>query len=197
MWQKEQAVPISARNGRFWIEFHNLARDPNSHVQKLNFLNNHSHHISGYGSGPPQATVGPYAHLMYRTYVYSATTWPYSCPLCGTYSRTLVRACNKNQSIEWWRQVHLPGKSSNRLTTYHIYGMWLVLSNTWPQLPHTATLSTFINTDRVTFPVMILHMTPWSVPPIREDLKVWIYQSQEADNTFITSDDTSPYNSSR
>jgi hypothetical protein len=34
-------------------------------------------------------------------------------------------------------------------------------------------------------------------PPIREDLKVLIYQSQEADNTFITSDGTSPYNSTR
>jgi hypothetical protein len=34
-------------------------------------------------------------------------------------------------------------------------------------------------------------------PAIREDLKVSIYQSQEADNTFITSDGTSPYNSTR
>jgi hypothetical protein len=34
-------------------------------------------------------------------------------------------------------------------------------------------------------------------PPIGEDLKVLIYQSQEADNTFITSDGTSPYNSTR
>jgi hypothetical protein len=34
-------------------------------------------------------------------------------------------------------------------------------------------------------------------PPIREDLKVMLYQSQEADNTFITSDGTSPYNSTR
>jgi hypothetical protein len=34
-------------------------------------------------------------------------------------------------------------------------------------------------------------------PPIREDLKVLLYQSQEADNTFITSDGTSPYNSTR
>jgi hypothetical protein len=50
------------RNGRFLIEFHNLARDPNSQFQKLNFPNNRSHHILGYGSGPPQATVGPYAH---------------------------------------------------------------------------------------------------------------------------------------
>ena len=32
---------------------------------------------------------------------------------------------------------------------------------------------------------------------IREDLKVLQYQSQEADNTFITSDGTSPYNSTR
>ena len=38
---------------------------------------------------------------------------------------------------------------------------------------------------------------PWLVkcPLIREDLKVIQYQSQEADNTFITSDGTSPYNS--
>jgi hypothetical protein len=34
-------------------------------------------------------------------------------------------------------------------------------------------------------------------PPIREDLKVMLYQSQEADNTFITSDGTSPYSPSR
>jgi hypothetical protein len=33
--------------------------------------------------------------------------------------------------------------------------------------------------------------------PIREDLKVMLYQSQETDNTFITSDGTSPYNSTR
>ena len=32
---------------------------------------------------------------------------------------------------------------------------------------------------------------------IREDLKVIQYMSQEADNTFITSDGTSPYNSTR
>ena len=34
-------------------------------------------------------------------------------------------------------------------------------------------------------------------PLIREDLKVIQYQSQEADKTFITSDGTSPYNSTR
>ena len=34
-------------------------------------------------------------------------------------------------------------------------------------------------------------------PLIREDLNVIQYQSQEADNTFITSDGTSPYNSTR
>ena len=34
-------------------------------------------------------------------------------------------------------------------------------------------------------------------PLMREDLKVIQYQSQEADNTFIISDGTSPYNSTR
>jgi hypothetical protein len=133
---------------------------PNSHVQKLNFPNNRFHHIPGYGSGPPQATAGSYAHPMCRTYVCSATTWSYSYLLCRTYPHTLVHVYKKNQLIEWWRHVHLPGQSGTRLTAYHIYGMWLVLSNTWPQLPYTATLSTFINIDGVTFQVMILHMTP-------------------------------------
>ena len=34
-------------------------------------------------------------------------------------------------------------------------------------------------------------------PFVREDLKVIQYQSQESDNTFITSDGTSPYNPTR
>ena len=34
-------------------------------------------------------------------------------------------------------------------------------------------------------------------PLMREDLKVIQYQTQETDNTFITSDGTSPYNSTR
>jgi hypothetical protein len=88
MWYKYkyQVISIFARNGRFWIEFHNLARDPNSHAWKLNFPGNRSHFIPGRGSGPPQATAGPYAQSLCRTYAYSATEWPYSCPLRGTYS---------------------------------------------------------------------------------------------------------------
>ena len=42
-----------------------------------------------------------------------------------------------------------------------------------------------------------LHSPNLKRPLIREDLKVIQYQSQEADNTFITSDDTSPYNSTQ
>jgi hypothetical protein len=41
--------------------------------------------------GHHKVTVGPYAHPMCRMYICSATAWSYSCPLCGTYSRTLVR----------------------------------------------------------------------------------------------------------
>jgi len=40
---------------------------------------------------------------------------------------------NKNNILslrESGRYVHLPGRSVTRLTAYHIYGMWLVLSNT-------------------------------------------------------------------
>jgi hypothetical protein len=70
------------------------------------------------GTGPSQATVGPYAHPMCRTYVCSATTWPYSCPLCGTYSRTSVRV--ENQITSGGRYVHSSGRLVTRLTAYHI-----------------------------------------------------------------------------
>ena len=46
----------------------------------------------------------------------------------------------------------------------------------------------------------IMNTLQWSnllTAIIREDLKVIQYQSQEADNTYIISDGTSPYNSTR
>jgi hypothetical protein len=91
---------------------------PNSHAWNIqrSFRSNHFPLIPGYGSGPPQATVGPYAHQLCRTYVCSTTTWSYSCLLRRTYSHTSVRVYNKNQIIEWWRHVHLPGQSGTRLT---------------------------------------------------------------------------------
>jgi hypothetical protein len=74
-----------------WI-FKPCKGKPNSHawnIQRL-FRSNRLPFIPTHGSVPPQATVGPYAHLMCRTYACSATTWPYSYPLCGTYSCTSV-----------------------------------------------------------------------------------------------------------
>ena len=50
---------------------------------------------------------------------------------------------------------------------------------------------------RVDRPLSATYIRLLKRPLIREDLKVLQYQSQEADNTFITSDGTSPYNSSR
>jgi hypothetical protein len=55
---------------------------------------------------------------MCRTYVCSATTWSYSCPLCRTYSRTSVRV--KNQITSGGRYVHYSGRLVARLTAYHI-----------------------------------------------------------------------------
>jgi hypothetical protein len=57
---------------------------------------------------------------------------------------------------------------------------------------HVIRLDTRINVVQIMMLAPVLKR-----PPIREDLKVLIYQSQEADNTFITTDGTSPYNSSR
>jgi hypothetical protein len=103
---------------------------PNSHAWNLQrlFRSNRLPFIPGRGIGPPQATVGPCAHQLCRTYVRSATTWPYSCPLRGTYSRISVR--EKNQITSGGRYVHLPGRLATRLTALpYIRGMWLVLSN--------------------------------------------------------------------
>jgi hypothetical protein len=96
---------------------------------------------------------------MCRTYDCSATTWPYSCPLCGTYSRTSVRCEKPNYEWWWWGMSTPRADRLLGLPLTIIHGMWLVLSNTWPQLPHILTLSTFIHTDGVTFQVMIPHMT--------------------------------------
>jgi hypothetical protein len=93
---------------------------PNSHAWNIQrwFRSNRLPFISTRRSGPPQATVGPYAHPICRTYVCSATTWLYSCPLCGMYSRTLVRV--KNQIMSGGAYVHSSGRSVTRLTAYHI-----------------------------------------------------------------------------
>jgi hypothetical protein len=78
-----------------------------------------SPHIPGYGSGPPQATAGPYAHQLCRTYICSATTKPV---FLSAMQNVLphVGACKHKIKVEWWRQVHLPGHSGTRLTAYHI-----------------------------------------------------------------------------
>jgi hypothetical protein len=41
-----------------------------------------------------------------------------------------VGACVHKPSSSVRGYVHLPGQSGTRLTAYHNYGMWLVLSNT-------------------------------------------------------------------
>jgi hypothetical protein len=103
---------------------------PNSHawnIQRL-FQSNRLPFIPTHGSVPPQAAVGPCAHPMCRTYVYSATTWPFSCPLCETYSRTSVR-------VRKTKLLVVGGMSTPRADRllglpFTIFrGMWLVLSN--------------------------------------------------------------------
>jgi hypothetical protein len=77
---------------------------------------------------------------MCRTYVCSATTWPYSYPLRGTYSCTSVR--EKNQITSGGRYVHSSGRLVTRLTAYHI--SWHVAS-TFKCLATTTTHCDLIN----------------------------------------------------
>jgi hypothetical protein len=94
--------------------------NPNSHTWNIqwSFRSNRLPFIPTRGLVPPQATVGPYAHPMSRTYVCSVTTWLYSCPLCETYSRTSVHV--KNQITSGGGYVHSSGQLVTRLTAYHI-----------------------------------------------------------------------------
>jgi hypothetical protein len=61
-----------------------------------------------------------YDHIrtqMCRTYVCSATTWSYSCPLCRTYSRTSVHVQKTKLRVVGY--AHSSGWSVTRLTAYH------------------------------------------------------------------------------
>jgi hypothetical protein len=98
-----------------------LQGKPNSHAWKHPKIipSNRFPHIPGYGSGPPQATAGPYAHQLCRTYVCSATTKPvFQSAMQNVLPH--VGACKHKIKVEWWRQVHLPGHSGTKLTAYHI-----------------------------------------------------------------------------
>jgi hypothetical protein len=117
---------------------------PNSHAWNIHrlFQSNRLPLIPTRGSVPPQAIVGRNAHPMCRTYTCSVTTWPYSYPLCGTYSRTLVHV--------WKTKLRVVGGMSTPradrllgLPLTHNSRHGLVLSNAKPPLPHTVTLSHF------------------------------------------------------
>jgi hypothetical protein len=137
-----------------------LQGKPNTHAWNTNrvFRSNRFPHIPGYGSGPPQATVGPYAHHSCRTYVCSATTKPV---FLSAMQNVLphVGACKHKIKVEWWKRVHLPGHFGTRLTAYHILRH---VASTFKHLATTTThfdLKTFIKTDRINFQVMTQHMT--------------------------------------
>jgi hypothetical protein len=149
MWQRDQAVSISTRNGWLWIEFQKPCKGkPNSHAWNIqwSFRSNHLPFIPTRGSVPPQATVGPYAHPICRTYVCSATTWPYSYPLCETYSYSVrdcrtyshplrnvlphVGACVKKTKLWVVGGISTPRADQLLGLPLTIFrGMWLVLSN--------------------------------------------------------------------
>jgi hypothetical protein len=109
------------RGGRFLNRNSTLQGKPNTHAWKIqrSFRSNRFPHIPGYGSGPPQATVGPYAHQLCRIYVCSTTTKPV---FLSAMQNVLphVGACKHKVKVEWWKRVHLPGHSGTRLTAYHI-----------------------------------------------------------------------------
>jgi hypothetical protein len=104
---------------------------PNSHawnIQRL-FRSNRLPFIPTRGSEPPQATVGPYAHPMCRTYACRATTRPYSWLPCNTYSYTSNRVTGRTKirvvgGMSTPRADWLLGLP---LTIFR--GMWLVLLN--------------------------------------------------------------------
>jgi hypothetical protein len=108
------------RGGRFLNQNSTLQVKPNTHAWKIqrSFRSNRLPFIPGRGSGPPQATVGPYAHQLCRTYVCSTTTKPvFLSALQNVLSHV---GAWENQITSGGRYVHLPGRLVTRLTAYHI-----------------------------------------------------------------------------
>jgi hypothetical protein len=101
------------------IEFLTLQGKPSTYARKIQrpIPSNRLPFIPGRGSGP-QATVGPYAHQLCRTYVCSATTKPVF--LSAKYNVLPHVGAWENQKTSGGRYVHLPGRLVTRLTAYHI-----------------------------------------------------------------------------
>jgi hypothetical protein len=111
-------------------------------------------------TGPPQATAGPYALPKCRTYACSATTCPYSwLPLQHVFLH--VESSNQKKQIrvvggmstpqaDWL--LGLPLTQNSR----HVVSTFKCLT---PITTHRD-LNQSINTDGVSFPSMILHITP-------------------------------------
>jgi hypothetical protein len=76
-----------------------LQGKPNTHAWNIqrSFRSNRLPLIPGRGSGPPQATVGPYAHQLCRTYVCSATTRS-RIPICLA-EYTPARRCMRKTKL--------------------------------------------------------------------------------------------------
>jgi hypothetical protein len=139
---------------------------PNSHawnIQQL-FQSNRLPCIPTRESVPPQATVGPYAHPMCRTYACSVTTWSYSYPLCGMYSRTSVRVRKtklqvvKGMSTPWAdRLLGLPFTHNSR----HVASTFKCLTTA---TTHCDLIKLFINTDGVSSKVMNHNHNPVNYP---------------------------------
>ena len=112
MWQRDQVVSISARDRRFESDFQPC---------KINLT-----HTFGTPSGRSQTTVD----LLFRL-VDRVTLPDYRAPTSSPPVVLRNININKNLSLrESERYIHSPGRSATRLTAYHIYGMWLVRSNT-------------------------------------------------------------------
>jgi len=114
MWQRYQAVSISMSGGTVRTEFQSLKGKPNTHAWSTveSLPSNLWPLIPGCGSGPLSPSTGPF----------SCHPW---CSATSSILSILFILSLRHSG----RYVHLPGRSVTRLTAYHIYGMWLVLSN--------------------------------------------------------------------
>jgi hypothetical protein len=122
MWQRNEAVSISARNGRFWIEFHNLARANLTHTL-------------GTSNDCSEATVCltfrlvdqiHHKRLQDHTHIQCAGRTSVArlhdrTPVALQHVFPHVEASNrKKPNASGGRYVHLPGRLITRLTAYHI-----------------------------------------------------------------------------
>jgi hypothetical protein len=163
MWQRDQAVSIFVRSGRFWIEFPTLQGKPKSHAwnTKGSFRSNRLPFIP---------TRGQVHHKRLQDHMHYQSAGHMSVArLQNLYSwLPLQHVFPHIESSNQKNQIHVVGGMSTPradwllglLLTQNSRHVISTFKRLTPITTHCDLIKTFNNTDGVSFPSKIPHITP-------------------------------------